>query len=799
MAKSLGSKYILQEALGRGAMGQVFAGSIRPGGEPVAIKVLRPELVSDPEVVARFVQERTILMSIADPHVVQVIDLVVEGDTLAVVMELIQGCDLRRQLRARGTVPPAEALHLTGQLLRGAAAVHAAGIVHRDIKPENVLVDTSNGRPWLKLTDFGVARLSYGGSLTKLSGLIGTPEYMAPELAEHSRATPAADIYSAGIVLYEMLCGRTPFAGGHPVAVLRRQADQAPPVIPGVPAELWDPIAWMLAKDPGARPSSAAEAYAALAPLQAPLAAQPALAPWAGPESWTPAQTAPPAAQTMTAPGRVGLQDHGGPVPGATVLRHRHRGEVAAPGDPGGLRPPGAEGGLLAHMQMPVTSSSRRKRQAGVAVLAVALATVLGLVTTMAMAAIHHRSASQHPAADGRRTAALKASVSPAAASASGRRTGARATASGGGGGTASGGGAGTASGGTGGSTSSPSCQPKITAVGPFEASASQTVVIDGSCFGTGNTTSAADTAYFEISDLTTGWGACFTDGHGPLLSIKVTTSRSRPGIRNPDTARLPVRSSRVAALPPNALAVKPDQHHSRGMIRPPRPGARPPTVIAAWAAVPTALPAAESTSMTRSGPAVSCAPRRVPRQSGVRYLTGHAARACEPLERTIGTKPATLTLKDVSQNAANRGWWGAREPFAGQQRRAARPPGRGATGEVFRGTVRESWAPVAVKVPKADLAADSEVASRLVRERSILTSISHPHVETVPRGLILHLTRGRRGLVLEPSSPADGISFSTRLPVAVTGVPKLPGDVVSNRHVTAMQMPELAESPNRS
>ena len=299
MAKSLGSRYVLQEALGRGAMGQVFAGSIRPTGEPVAIKVLRPELVSDPEVVARFVQERTILMSVADPYVVRVIDLVVEGDTLAIVMELVRGSDLRRQLRARGTVPPAEALHLTGQLLRGAAAVHAAGIVHRDIKPENVLVDTSSGRPRLKLTDFGVARLSYGASLTKLSGLIGTPEYMAPELAEHSRATPAADVYSAGIVLYEMLCGRTPFAGGHPVAVLRRQSDQAPPVIPGVPAELWDRIAWMLAKDPGSRPSSAAEAYAALAPLVSSLASRPALAPWAGPESWTPIQTAP-------TPGRAG-------------------------------------------------------------------------------------------------------------------------------------------------------------------------------------------------------------------------------------------------------------------------------------------------------------------------------------------------------------------------------------------------------------------------------------------------------------------------------------------------------------
>jgi len=417
MAKPLGSKYILQEALGRGAMGQVFAGYTRPAGEPVAIKVLRPELVSDPEVVTRFVQERTILMSIADPNVVRVFDLVVEGDTLGIVMELVQGSDLRRQLRARGTVPPAEAVHYTGQLLRGAAAVHAAGIVHRDIKPENVLFDTSSGRPRLKLTDFGVARLSYGASLTKLSGLIGTPEYMAPELAEHNRATPAADVYSAGVVLYEMLCGRTPFAGGHPVAVLRRQADQAPPVIPGVPPELWDRIAWMLAKDPASRPSSAAEACAVLAPLEFSLASRPALAPWAGPESWAPAHTA-------ATPGQAGPQAHAGPAPGGTVLRHRDRGELAASGGPG------AQEGLPAGLVAQLTAPSQRKRQARVAVLAIAVIAVLGLVTTVAMAATH-RPAALGPKAGQRATAAMKGTMSPAAAAASARPTGTRTAAPG--------------------------------------------------------------------------------------------------------------------------------------------------------------------------------------------------------------------------------------------------------------------------------------------------------------------------------------------------------------------------------
>lgn len=120
---------------------------------------------------------------------------------------------------------------------------------------------------------------------------------------------------------------------------------------------------------------------------------------------------------------------------------------------------------------------------------------------------------------------------------------------------------------------------------------------------------------------------------------------------------------------------------------------------------------------------------------------------------------------------------------------------GRRAMVEVFRGTVRESWAPMVVKVLRADLVAYSEVVGRFVRERSILTSISHPNVVTVPRVLILELTRGQCGLVLEPFNPADGIRFGTGLP-AVTGVPKLRGALVSNGQVTTMQMPELAESP---
>lgn len=282
MDELLGSRYVLHESIGQGGMGRVYRGTVRETEAPVAVKMLKPELVADPDIVARFIQERSILLTIKHANIVRVIDLVVEGQTLAIVMEYIEGKDLRHELLAKRTLPPAEVARHGCELLDGLAAVHAAGIVHRDVKPENLLVDTSGNRPELKLTDFGVARLTYG-SLTKVSSLIGTPEYMAPELADHESATSAADLYSAGIVLYEMLAGRTPFAGGHPVAVLRRHIDEPPPPIPGAPIQLWALIATLLAKDPDRRPESAAQLAAALAIMRPSLADLPALEPMPAP------------------------------------------------------------------------------------------------------------------------------------------------------------------------------------------------------------------------------------------------------------------------------------------------------------------------------------------------------------------------------------------------------------------------------------------------------------------------------------------------------------------------------------
>jgi serine/threonine-protein kinase len=325
----LGSKYMLHDQLGRGAMGQVFRGTVRATGAQVAVKILKPELVSNTEVVARFFQERAILTAISDPHVVEVIDLVGEGETLGIVMELVEGQDLRHYLRKRRVLAPAEAVGLIRQILHGLVAVHAAGIVHRDVKPENVLMDISGAQANVKITDFGVARLSYGGSLTKLSSLIGTPEYMAPELADHDRATPAADIYSTGIMLYEMLAGQTPFAGGHPLAVLRRHVEQAPSVIPGVPPQLWAQIAAMLIKDPRRRPTSAAQVAERLGSLEPLLTALPELPYITQSAPPTVAPAAGPAAASTVTPSATPFGSDESIFPrepqSRTVLRHRDR------------------------------------------------------------------------------------------------------------------------------------------------------------------------------------------------------------------------------------------------------------------------------------------------------------------------------------------------------------------------------------------------------------------------------------------------------------------------------------------
>lgn len=249
-------------------MGEVWLGEETASGRKVAAKLLRPEHLEDPGLVDRFVRERSILLGLRDPGIVSVTDLVVDGDDLAIVMDYLDGGSLRGVLRDRGALAPALAAGLALRVLEALAHAHAQGVVHRDVKPDNVLLASGWERcaPGdVRLSDFGVARLVGDGARTA-SGVLGTPAYMSPELIEHGSCGPEGDVYGAGVLLYELLAGRTPFEGaGTDFTVAHRHLTQAPPPL-DVGEGLWGLLETLLAKDPLRRPG-AADAAARLAGL----------------------------------------------------------------------------------------------------------------------------------------------------------------------------------------------------------------------------------------------------------------------------------------------------------------------------------------------------------------------------------------------------------------------------------------------------------------------------------------------------------------------------------------------------
>ncbi|NEB40487.1 serine/threonine-protein kinase, partial [Streptomyces sp. SID14515] len=256
MARNIGSRYTAHQILGRGSAGTVWLGEGPEG--PVAIKLLREDLASDQELVGRFVQERTALLGLDHPHVVAVRDLVVDGNDLALVMTLVRGTDLRTRLDRERRLAPEAAVAIIADVADGLAAAHKAQVVHRDVKPENILLDMEGplgpgGAHPALLTDFGVAKLIDTPRRTKATKIIGTPDYLAPEIVEGLPPRAAVDIYALATVLYELLAGFTPFGGGHPGAVLRRHVTETVVPLPGIPEELWQLLVQCLAKAPASR------------------------------------------------------------------------------------------------------------------------------------------------------------------------------------------------------------------------------------------------------------------------------------------------------------------------------------------------------------------------------------------------------------------------------------------------------------------------------------------------------------------------------------------------------------------
>ena len=264
-------RYLLGEVIGSGGMGMVYAATRAPLLRTVAIKTPRPELAGDPDVQRRFRREATLAARFEHhPNIVRVLDFVAGDAAMYMVMEHVIGQRLGQMLVDEGALELPLVVTIVLQLLAAVGECHAQGIVHGDVKSDNVLVQRlADGTPLAKLFDFGLAHFAAG--YAPPSGMIsGTAEYIAPEVVHGIAATRAADIYACGIVLYELLAGRTPFAGDTSRDVLARQVS-APPVplswrCPelALPPALDDVIARALHKNPHARYESCAQLADAL-------------------------------------------------------------------------------------------------------------------------------------------------------------------------------------------------------------------------------------------------------------------------------------------------------------------------------------------------------------------------------------------------------------------------------------------------------------------------------------------------------------------------------------------------------
>jgi serine/threonine-protein kinase len=284
--RALGSRYQLVERIGHGGMGEVWRAWDQQSERMVAAKLLHRHFVSDPGVVARFVQERSLLMMLRHPNIVTVLDMVVEGDDVAIVMELIEAGSLRGYLDLHRTAPAGIAVSVTMGILKAVVFAHEHGVLHRDIKPDNVLLasDVVPSEASARLSDFGIARIAQE-SIVQATGLLGTPAYMPPEMFESGQFSQASDIYAVGTVLYALLAGRTPFeGGGSAMAVGMRHVYAAIPPIP-IPADLWRLLEMMLAKDPRTR-LNAASVLSMLQALPDDVLASPALPLQGAPDSW---------------------------------------------------------------------------------------------------------------------------------------------------------------------------------------------------------------------------------------------------------------------------------------------------------------------------------------------------------------------------------------------------------------------------------------------------------------------------------------------------------------------------------
>lgn len=260
IGEMLANRYEILEKVGDGGMALVYSAKDHLLSRIVAVKILRAQFADDDEFVERFRREARSAASLSHPNIVNIYDVGETGDIHFIVMEFVQGNNLHDLIRQQGHFSQDDVINVGKQIAMGLAHAHYHGIIHRDIKPHNILI-TSEGR--IKVTDFGIAQAMSTTNLTQTGMVLGSVHYFSPEQARGVNVQAASDLYSLGIVLYEMIAGRPPFRGESPIAIALKQIQESPQPLrdlrPELDGELEDLVLKLLNKEPKARPESAEE------------------------------------------------------------------------------------------------------------------------------------------------------------------------------------------------------------------------------------------------------------------------------------------------------------------------------------------------------------------------------------------------------------------------------------------------------------------------------------------------------------------------------------------------------------